>query len=82
MLEREREILLYFRLRARWQAGGNLESSILLNPSCYYTFGVATLQIDSNLVAVAKKKLLLGTKEESGSGRERLQFATRATASN
>ncbi len=45
--EREREILLHFRFRARWQAGGsriylNLESSILLNPSCYYTFGVAT----------------------------------------
>ena len=48
ILYSEREILLHFRLRARWQPGGsriylNLESSILLNPSCYYTFGVATL---------------------------------------
>ena len=57
-------------------------AGVLLNSSCYYTFGVATLQLDRNLGAVAKEKLLLGTKEASGSSRERFQFAPRATALN
>lgn len=51
--ERERKILLYFQLGARWQVDGpriylNLESFIHLNPSCYDTFGIFAFQLEYN----------------------------------
>ena len=32
---------------------------VLLNPSCYYIFGVAIFQLKSNLDTITKEKLLL-----------------------